>query len=545
MKIQNLAVIFIIIILPISMILTSYTRNHVKTLNLQTSYDAKLNNATSEALKAFQLNTVNSSTSDLSNSKLRDIEASVNTFYDSIASHFNMAGYDKEVLKNYVPALVYTMYDGYYIYSSFTNKLTSNEDGLPEATYKNEDKVTELKPYIYYSCRYIRGGIDVVISYTLDNYITVQGTINDKPVYRYGYLIDNSSGNGTNSATYRGIPIGTEELKENSAILSNNRQTLDTQEYTYTQINGVKYYQDTDGTWFSMLNGDKYKQNNYKTTNNAAVKYYSDAAIFKNFMETNGLTELRASDAVDELGNPLKDKVGNPKFGNSKIFEYNNNGVAIEEPNSNFNQHRLAVIRYAIEKNLSIAIANYNRYTGVTTNFQMPELKEDEWNKIINNVSVISFLQGLSIGGKIYNGYSIITNTKNKEVVSEDSIYITTRDGATGEKIYHKAIDADIANDGSKIEKGILNVDFERKSVTTSGANIYYYPQNHLGCYNSIVNQASSADGTDNIYDYMKKIYDKGNIKLATTYLTALGRERYSMYKTNNNPEELKKLFYQ
>ena len=71
----------------------------------------------------------------------------------------------------------------------------------------------------------------------------------------------------------------------------------------------------------------------------------------------------------------------------------------------------MSVIRYSIERNLSIAIANYNNYSGVTTNFQMPELKENEWEKILNNISIISFLQGLNIGGKIYNGYSIITNT--------------------------------------------------------------------------------------------------------------------------------------
>ena len=97
MKIQNLAVIFIIIILPISMVLTVYVQNQVKTLELQIEYDDKLTNATYDALKAFQLNTANSSTSDLANSKLRDIEASVNTFFNSISSHFNMAGYNQDI----------------------------------------------------------------------------------------------------------------------------------------------------------------------------------------------------------------------------------------------------------------------------------------------------------------------------------------------------------------------------------------------------------------------------------------------------------------
>ena len=80
MKIQYLAVIFIIIILPISLILDSYVKSQIETLDLQILYDSKLNDATYDAIKAFQLNTVNSSTSDLANSKMRDIEASVNTF---------------------------------------------------------------------------------------------------------------------------------------------------------------------------------------------------------------------------------------------------------------------------------------------------------------------------------------------------------------------------------------------------------------------------------------------------------------------------------
>lgn len=200
MKLQNLGVIFIIIILPISMILNIYVGNQVKTLSLQASYDTKLNNATYDALKAFQLNTINSDTSDLANSKLRDIEASANTFFNSIASNFNMAGYNRDILADYVPALVYTMYDGYYIYSPYTNTLddTNSNDtkdeitgqikegpsdaeilnqSNPDATYKNGDKLSGVKPYIYYSCRYVRGSDDFVITYSLDNYIAIQGII--------------------------------------------------------------------------------------------------------------------------------------------------------------------------------------------------------------------------------------------------------------------------------------------------------------------------------------------------------------------------------
>ena len=81
MNLQSLAVIFIIIVLPISLVLQVYTQSQIDTLNLQISYDSKLKDSTYDAIKAFQLNTVNSSTSDLANSKMRDLEASVNAFF--------------------------------------------------------------------------------------------------------------------------------------------------------------------------------------------------------------------------------------------------------------------------------------------------------------------------------------------------------------------------------------------------------------------------------------------------------------------------------
>lgn len=163
----------------------------------------------------------------------------------------------------------------------------------------------------------------------------------------------------------------------------------------------------------------------------------------------------------------------------------------------------------------------------------MPALKEDEWDKIINNVSIISFLQGLNIGGKIYNGYSIINNNKNQEVVNEDSIYILTNDGQ-----YHRANDADLVGN-TNITAGVLNIDFERKSnVDSDNVTRYFFPRYAQACYTSIVTQ-TGVNTTDNFYQYMEE--KKG--LLAEVYFTALGRERYGMYKTNNNPDDLKVKF--
>ena len=127
MKVQDLAIIFIIIILPISLVISTYTQYQIQTINTQTLYDNKLTTATYDAIRAFQINTTSSTTSDLTKSKSRDLEASVSAFRNSIKSTFALTGYSRDTLDRYIPALVYTLYDGFYIYSPYKN--VANEDG--------------------------------------------------------------------------------------------------------------------------------------------------------------------------------------------------------------------------------------------------------------------------------------------------------------------------------------------------------------------------------------------------------------------------------
>ena len=116
MRIQDLAVIFIIIILPISIVLAAYTQYQIQTINTQTLYDNKLASATYDAIRAFQINTSENQLSELTNSKTRDLEGSVSTFRNSIMSTFSLDGYSEDELNSYIPALVYTLYDGYKIH---------------------------------------------------------------------------------------------------------------------------------------------------------------------------------------------------------------------------------------------------------------------------------------------------------------------------------------------------------------------------------------------------------------------------------------------
>ena len=55
MKLQYIAVIFIIIIVPISLVLSEYLNVQIRTINNQTFYAKQLNDATYDTIKAFQL----------------------------------------------------------------------------------------------------------------------------------------------------------------------------------------------------------------------------------------------------------------------------------------------------------------------------------------------------------------------------------------------------------------------------------------------------------------------------------------------------------
>lgn len=613
MKIQELAIIFIIIILPISIVLSAYTQYQIQTISTQTIYDTKLTSATFDAIKAFQLNTANSTLDDLSNSKIRDIEASVNTFKNSMIATFRLNGYSEEELNNYIPALVYTMYDGFYIYSPYeNNNYMVDEHGDP--ILNNGETMYGLKPYISYSCRYKSGNIDVVITYTLDNYITIQGKVGVEYINESGYLIDGITISG-DDVWYNGVKIDKEVLTEYvfdengimgnyqyvkyngtkyyfdsanerifyysngnfteyasnndtnrlflnilSGLNTSNIETITMQdfygntipvgEYMYVDYGGIRYYYDeTAYSFFYYNNGNRMEVRGNKaynemknaiTNNDAAKRYYKKAKEFTEKVRNDwGLVSLRFNDAIELVENPdgTKSEVKLWPNDDRKIFEqYSTN---IENKLSNFNQHRLEVIRHKIESNLSIAIANYNNYSGVIDiDFQMPELKEEEWDLVLNNISLISFVQGLDIGGKMYNGYTIVNNTESKEVVQEERIYILGTDN-----YYHKIGD-EVLKDSNKIVTSIpagrLNLDFTRKSTNIEVANNqitkYHYPvkfdgvNSYKASYNSIVTQNGVETFAD-IYAYIQTQKDTGNLRLAEAFYTALGREREGMYK--------------
>ena len=117
MKLQYLTVMFIIIFLPILLVSTFYVHQQMETITVQLDYDTALLDATRDAMMAFEINTANENLSTVSDSLRSIIEASNNIFLNTLAINMGMSNANKSFVKPYIPAILYSLYDGYYIYS--------------------------------------------------------------------------------------------------------------------------------------------------------------------------------------------------------------------------------------------------------------------------------------------------------------------------------------------------------------------------------------------------------------------------------------------
>lgn len=544
MKFQYIAVIFVIIILPISLVIGFYTQSQIDIINRQTNYTTKLNGATYDAVKAFQLNTTNSYYSSVSDSKIRDIEASVNTFYNSLMSSLS---YTKSELQAYVPAIVYTLYDGYYIYGKRYNTYSDTEindsGGLIDMTIDTQlDDANKyeygLKPFVYYSCRYYAdSNNDFIVNFTLDNFISIYGNIDGTYESVSGYLInvDDCELNSENKVyKYKGAEIEeTETLKEYLKFNSGESSGVRDGEYTYVVYQNQKIYK-SGNTYFWYNQGTAHTIENQEIKDavdretQSAMDYYTEAYNFSNWVNDK-------LGSINQENIRLSDNSRQLEFtATEPIFETKNQDP--EDVASTFNQHRTAVIKNSIISNLITAINSYNGNVS-SYEYALPELTEEDWEKVVNNVCVISFMQGMPIGGKYFNNYVVIPNDKNNEFVDVDSIYILTSDGQ-----YHMPNCTELVENSAyqqTIVGGYVNTSFKKQ--TMDGSYYYKHVQNsnvhmpYTACYNCIVNAGGKYDLQNDIFANETNRIGSYDISiLRNSYLTFLAREKYNLYKTNN-----------
>lgn len=193
MKLQNLTVIFVIVIIPVILLVSLYITNGLKTIKYQAIYDSGLLTATHDAIYAFELNTTNDAYSDNAETKRNILKSSVKAFERSLCNTCGISSFNTKEIEEYIPAIMFGMYDGFYMYAP---SLNSN------GTYEHS-----LKNYVYYSEEV---NDDIIIRYSLDSYITVSGDFGDGYETKEGYLmvLNGSKSDGTK---YKGVDIYTSD----------------------------------------------------------------------------------------------------------------------------------------------------------------------------------------------------------------------------------------------------------------------------------------------------------------------------------------------
>lgn len=512
MKIDGLGVILAIILLPIILVVTYYIQLQVDTIARENAYNTKLLDATYDAMSAFEINTANEELSSVADSMRSIILASNNTFFNTLATNLGMSNASKENLRPYVPAILYTMYDGYYIYSpaetAVVGEKTEEKDGLittkgylsvggigvksegnkkysydssattityepydesdPTSVYGailykdkyNEGKyttdknnaVTEtdyiLKPYTQYSARYVKGNIDVTINYTLDNYINIEGTIDGVYYTKSGYLIDKnlviSYNDNQNFKSYsaddlKNEILGVESIAEGKTIHAKKNVSLNVNdiviEAKWENISSDDSIETISEAEEMQKKGQLSNEQIYEIQKYKAIAYYASSAVFSNWVYTNlgDLTYGDIQDSFDKMGgNSLalaSDDDFYYNFHNDSVKDkliFKKNSTDNEDPEateSNFNTHRIEVIKNSIKYNLNQSISAYAKKKGDKNKYSLPVLTDTEWDNILSKISIVSFMQGLDCGLDVYNNYEIAYSSNNELTVIPSEIY--------------------------------------------------------------------------------------------------------------------------
>ena len=693
MKLQGVSVIFALIVLPLILVLTYYIQLQVDTIEMQKEYDKKLLDSTYGAMSAFEINTANEDLSSVSDSLRTIMEASTNIFMNTLATNLGMSNASKSYLEPYIPAILYTLYDGYYIsaptktpvvltdsdgnavsvgdegvgFNSTGNYYTYTEgngsflgyDFFNENEAKNNygqllylkkgetDKYTTnvdeaeveikhiLKTYMPYSARYKNDKVDIVAIYTLDNYLTIEGTIDEIYYTKSGYFIPSGSVNVTaikdinnndisgfttvtdcgklllynqndakqfiENGNFVEIELNAKEAdtskkttitsggqgksksdieehisvlntiydKTESFIAQNSKMTLSEEDNNkieqffidLTNPENVEIFDFSeceDTSIEGRLNFVKEKTtariNNYQyqLDEMSAVSYYVTAMIFSNWINdnlvnNNQVQERHLVEISGQSYNLVKGKSQvSHDFSTSEspvfyIVGTNNEDSELNSPmeidkDSAFYSHKLNVIRDSIQYNLNLAMTTYNNMLISTQDYAMPVMENEEWERILTNVSIVSFMQGYSCGLKTYNNYKIVSSTNNEISISPEEIYYVKKEDFSNENAeYHRIDCPKLFNN---IDKGTTNtyssftskeVKYDKLYDKTNALVPYEYDHKNLACYECI------NDGNyvgSKLFDTSDSQYIQyANLRKA--YYIGVGKERNDLYKMN------------
>ena len=415
MKIQHYAIVFIIIILPFSIICRSKMANYGMTLKDQVRLNNVVDAATQDALDMLvELNDEfrmmsDNDPNDPSKAKNRFnitqqlAEQSVKSFFQTMAINFNMPYIPEKTesyFSMYIPAIVIVAYDGFFIYS-----VNESEDG----TY-----AYHISPKIPYA--YLDDDSGAMVHFTLGNDIKLftadmffEGTL------VYNYAQDAFESYKVYTAA---IPPGSGD-KEALQIISD--------------------------TAFEL-----------STTIEAILQY--DASLVPDFLvppsgDDPGITSITLTDANSSKIPLLRDYDGKTDL-----------------EASNFHRIRRETIINLISDTLKEEINEHTSYAsmfGSTYQFGLPDVARDDWMNSINDVSVMSFIQGMPIGvNEYYDNYAL----SGSRIVQTNYYYGGV---LNGNKYYHRENCSHISGfaDGSDPD-AVDNIFITRVQAAESG----YYP---------------------------------------------------------------------
>lgn len=379
MKLSHLTIIFIIIILPISIISRSKMEDYFLTLRDQVRLNNVIDAATQDAIDT--LIEANNEFQSISTTGKFDVtqklaKEAVQTFFKTFAINFNMPyipGQTESYFSVYIPAIVVVAYDGFYIYSV-------DDTG-------NRNYAYQMSPKIPYS--YTDEKTGAIINFTLGNHIKMLVKTDPDNDNSWKYLegeltndfIEDSSENfqkyiDAYQAYYENTPAGTSQALD---ALINDLPSLTS---------------DLSVLIYALAN--KYEEKRAK--------------IIPGFLVPGSSTNRDV---------PLLQDYGE------------------EREASDFHKIRRKVIIELIRQTLQEEINSHETYAkimGATYDFDLPEITDDDWTNSINDISVLSFVQGMKIGtSSYYNNYAF----GGSRIVETDYLYGTT--DSTGLKLYHKS----------------------------------------------------------------------------------------------------------
>ena len=415
MKIQHWAIIFIIIILPFSII----CRNTISKKNLLLRDETRINNIVDNATYDAVSQIIEIS-EELGYGKNIPItksvaDAAIDRFFNTLSVNFNLP-IGRELAEDYfcryIPAIIIVGYDGLYVYSY-------------EET--NNGYEFTLKPKIPYSYEYTLPGTTktVTINFTLDNYVSMYFP---DDAFFVGAPFDNESGD------YKVYEDGTYELSGYVGdILDTNQNGIDDYGEKIEEIR----YRDDGSTYTVLVDYDPYgvlsigsrtdRENYIRNT----LPMFTDnlTYILKVWRDTGSGVSPNTATYLSMLTNDDA----------NQDYVYDDDGNILTNA-SEFHQLRRETIINLITSVLREEFNQHNSYSdllGLNYDFNIPNIGRDQWNNTINDISVLAFFQGMPIGmDSYYNNYSL----GGTRIVQSYYMYAerVKDDSGAIHKVYHK-----------------------------------------------------------------------------------------------------------